>query len=431
MKVWVIYMTTFFNYIYDINLLLITILGIGLCMYKPSKLKTLIFLTVSGGFMLFIYTCRYGIGFDYFNYYILLNQCKTLSFIDILMFKSPVEPGFGLILKFISLITNDIILMYFILGLIILFTLMIYIYKYSNMPWISVYIFVTFGFMFGSMNLVRQYFAAIVFLYSIKYIKNRNFIKFLLITLLAASIHKSALIVLPVFFIARLDINWKTLSFYVSITLLAYIFCDHIINFITQYIYTEYNLQTGELRKFMGGMPWSFVLVPFIYCLTAILMKNKLINKDPGNIVLINFSIYTLSLWILMTRHLLLERPSNYLYISSILLGAEIISYLNPNESIYQKITEIKQSISQMKKKNIKGKALEIKNHELKKSQEEYYELKSYYISAIVTILFIGFLNQIFAISRSNHLVSPYKSIFTETRDIDKENSIKEIGKTS
>ncbi|MBP0979878.1 MAG: EpsG family protein [Oscillospiraceae bacterium] len=425
-------MTSFFNYIYDINLLLIAGLGLGLNYYKPSDLKKsnikkIIFLSVTGAFMLFIFVSRYGIGFDYFNYYTLLNQCKTFSFLELLTYKGPVEPGFAVLLKLISFITNDIVIMYLILGIIMLLVLNIYIYKYSTEPWVSVYLFVGFGFMFGVMNLFRQYFVAIVFLFAIKYIQNKNFCMFLLVTLICASIHKSALIILPVYFIARLDINWKTLTFFGSLTLLAYIFCDYAINFITQYIYTDYNLETGELKRFMGGMPWQFVIVPFIYCLTAVLMKNKLLKKDPGNIVLINFSIYTLILWILMTKHLLLERASNFFYISSILLGAQLVSCLNPDQNIKQRLDEIKNLISQMKKNNNKGKALESKNHELKKIQEEYSESKAYYVTAIVSILILGFLNQVFATSHGNHAVFPYKSIFTRERDTNRENSIKQI----
>lgn len=425
-------LTSFFNYIYDINLLLIAGLGLGFNYYKPdlkkTKFKKIVFLAITGLFMLFIFVSRYGIGFDYFNYYILLNQCKVLSFFDLLTYKGPIEPGFGVLLKLISFITDDIVIMYLILGAIIFLTLMIYIYKYSPEPWVSVYLFVTFGFMFGVMNLLRQYFVAIIFLFAIKYIQNKNFWMFLLVALISASIHKSALIILPIYFIARLDINWKTLTFFASLTLLAYIFCDYAINFITQYIYTDYNLETGELKDFMRGMPWNFVLIPFIYCLTAVMMKNRLLKRDPDNIVLINFSIYTLMLWILMTRHLLLERVSNYFYISSILLGAQVISCLNPDEDIKRKILEIKDLISKMKKNNNRGKDLESKNYELKKIQEEYSEGKTYHVTAITVLLVIGFLNQVFAMGHGNHAVFPYKSIFTEERDIDRENSIKQIG---
>lgn len=421
-------MTNFFNYIYDFNLLIIVILGLGLCLYKPSKLKNILFLSLTCTFMLFIFTSRYGIGFDYFNYYTLFNQCKNLSFIDILTFKGPIEPGFGLILKLISFITTDIVIMYLILGIIAFSTLGFYVYKFSPSPFISIYLFVTFGFMFGLMNLFRQYFAAIIFLFAIKFIKEKKLLPFLLITILAASIHKSALLILPVYFIARLNITWKSLTFYGALTLLSYIFCDYAINFITQYIYTAYNLKTGELSSFMAGMPWKFVFVPFVYCLTAILMKNKLIKRDPGNIVLINFSIYTLMFWIMMTRHLLLERPSNYLYISSILLGAEVITCLNPNELFKSKIDELKQSISQIRKNNGNNKILEQKNHELRKIQDSLSEAKSYYITAMVAILALGFLNQIFAMSHGNHDVFPYRSIFTESRDTEKENNIKQIG---
>lgn len=421
-------MAIFCNYIYDINLLVIIGLGLLLCTYKSSKLKTLIFLTLTGMFMLFISGFRYGIGFDYFNYFKLLNECKQLSFIDILTFKGPVEPGFSLLLKLISLVTNDIVIMHIILSAIILSILMVYIYNNSAKAWISVYLFVTFGFFFGTMNLVRQYFSAIVFLYGIKYIQKRKFLPFLLVLILAVSIHKSAIIMLPVYFIATIDVNWKTLSLYGSLTLLAYIFCDYVINFATKYVYKAYDLESGELRNFMQPLSWIFVLVPFIYCLTAILMKNKLLERNPDNIVLINFSIYTLPFWILLTKHLLIERPSNCLYISSIILGAEIVACLDPSKTIKQKIYDIKQSISDIKKKNIKGKPLELKNHELKKAQEEYNESKSYYITTIVAILFLGFLNQVFAISHQNHNVSPYKSIFTQPRNVQYEDLIKQTG---
>lgn len=421
-------MTNFFNYIYDFNLLIIIVLGFGLCLYKPSKLKNILFLSLTCGFMLFIFTSRYDIGFDYFNYYVLFSACKNLSFMDILTCKGPAEPGFCLILKLIYFITQDIVIMYLILGIIAFSMLGLYVYKYSPSPFISIYLFVTFGFMFGLMNLFRQYFAAIISLFAIRFIKEKKFLPFLLITLLAASIHKSALFILPIYFVARLNITWKSLTFYGALTLLSYIFCDYAINFITQYVYTAYNLKTGELSQFMAGMPWKFVFVPFVYCLTAILMKNKLIKRDPGNIVLINFSIYTLMFWILMTRHLLIERPSNYFYISSILLGAEVIAYLNPNEFLQSKISELKQSISQIRKNNGNNKVLEQKNYELRKIQDNLSEAKSYYITAIVAILALGFLNQIFAMSHGNHNVFPYHSIFTEPRDIEKENKIIQHG---
>lgn len=85
----------------------------------------------------------------------------------------------------------------------VLFVTSFYRYKQKN-TFLIMFIYL-FGVIFyaSSFNLVRQMCAASIFVYGIKYIKDRNFIKYLLFVLIAASIHASAIFLIPVYFIAN------------------------------------------------------------------------------------------------------------------------------------------------------------------------------------------------------------------------------------
>lgn len=69
------------------------------------------------------------------------------------------------------------------------------------------FLFMTLGLYFQSFNTVRYYLALAVALFSMKYVLERDFIKFVFWILIAALFHKSVLLVLPVYWIATLE--WR------------------------------------------------------------------------------------------------------------------------------------------------------------------------------------------------------------------------------
>lgn len=56
---------------------------------------------------------------------------------------------------------------------------------------------------FSAFNGMRQWIASIILFWAIKYIWNDNFIKYFICVILASTIHISALIMIPVYFIVK------------------------------------------------------------------------------------------------------------------------------------------------------------------------------------------------------------------------------------
>ena len=80
---------------------------------------------------------------------------------------------------------------------------------YDQSVWFAASLFLLFanGFYFSSLNTVRYYLVFAVALYSMKFVKENRHLAFLATILVAATFHKSVLVVIPFYYLARL--NWK------------------------------------------------------------------------------------------------------------------------------------------------------------------------------------------------------------------------------
>ena len=82
-----------------------------------------------------------------------------------------------------------------------------FIYKYSEDPKISFVLFLSLGFYTYLFGILRQTLAMTVFLMAIPFIKKRKLIPYLLMCLLAFTIHRVAIIVVPLYFVYNLKIT--------------------------------------------------------------------------------------------------------------------------------------------------------------------------------------------------------------------------------
>lgn len=97
-----------------------------------------------------------------------------------------------------------------------------FFYRYKH-PVFSVLLYITSMYYLQEINLVRQMLAVSVFLYSIKYIEQKNLIMSIIFVIIAASIHASSLLLLPFCFIVFTDFNKETKVFS-SVLLALWIF---------------------------------------------------------------------------------------------------------------------------------------------------------------------------------------------------------------
>ncbi len=107
---------------------------------------------------------------------------------------------------------------------------------------LSFFMFMTMGIYFRTFNTVRYYFVLAIAMYSMRYVVNiskENVIKFILMILIAALFHKSVLVVIPLYLIARLP--WSKWM-YIAVAAFAVImpFCAGKVMEIALRLYPSY-----------------------------------------------------------------------------------------------------------------------------------------------------------------------------------------------
>src|SRR5699024_10398344 len=188
-----------------------------------------------------------------------------------------IEFGYILLNRVIGIFTNNPDYLFAVTTLIILYGFYHQFNRYSINIWISVLMFVTVRSYYASFNITRQILAvAIVFIGS-KHLYERRFFKYMLFVFLAFLFHKSALIMIPFYFILNFRVNLRNL-FLFSVGSIAVIFLFQDILSLLQNIgiYDNYTEQAYG----MWGQAVANVVLPVAFLIFALLNIKKL---DPNN----------------------------------------------------------------------------------------------------------------------------------------------------
>lgn len=146
--------------------------------------------------------CRLNVGNDYAKYVEFMHLVNCDAYV-------PTEIGFNTIVKIIYGISGfeNFLLVFAFFALFTVLLFLAAIYKQADSFGFSFFLFMAFGYYFQSFNTVRYYLALAIALYAIPYVLKKEWGKFILLVLLGATLHKSLLVVLPLYFLASL--NWK------------------------------------------------------------------------------------------------------------------------------------------------------------------------------------------------------------------------------
>lgn len=198
--------------------------GILVLSYFESWLKSrnaLLLGIVMSAFVLSI-GLRGTLGTDTMNYIYSWNHTPTL--ID---FQSSVEYflcyneiGFFIISVLLKTIYNDVDFYFLIISLLTSIALFKSMREYAYYPLLSLLLYCARFLLLRDINQIRAALAIAIVIYAIKFIENSNLKMYLLYTFLALSIHTSAVITLPLFFVKKLNLNKKHIA-YIVITAFA------------------------------------------------------------------------------------------------------------------------------------------------------------------------------------------------------------------
>jgi transmembrane protein EpsG len=113
--------------------------------------------------------------------------------------------------KVIGLFTSDVQVFYAVLSLLVYPPIFVFLYKYSRYPGLSLLTFVAMGGFEFNYGILRQACAGAVIIIAYRYIRERNLKKYLICVLLATTLHWTALITIPLYFLYWIKINRKTI----------------------------------------------------------------------------------------------------------------------------------------------------------------------------------------------------------------------------
>jgi hypothetical protein len=194
--------------------------------------------------------CRIAVGNDYWVYWLnfqLIEQNRHVAS----------EAGFNLIVLFFRYLFDGEKARYLsIFAFFSLTTVFFFVRALRDQAEdfaFSLFLLMTGGFYFNSLNSVRYYFALALAVFSVKYVLRGEYGKFLLLILAGALIHKSILLVIPVYMIARFlaSARLKRVHYVVGgIFLASLIFGQKLYREIIFFFYPYYrdsDFDTGQL----------------------------------------------------------------------------------------------------------------------------------------------------------------------------------------
>lgn len=299
--------------IYYCLLIISVAAGIILCRNKAGKIAYCVLMGVA---FFVIAAIRYDVGFDYALYSSVYDRMNFLRIND--LNSHIMEKGFVYVMKFLTYITPDVQLLFVLIGLVIAVGIMIYVCKNSEKPWVGVTSFIAFGLFFNSLCFMRQFIAAIIIMYALKYVVSNRFFSFLLLVLFASTIHVSALLMIPFYFILKIKMDWAVLAIYTIIGATGYILSWDILSFVTKYFYTQYDPATS--KHIQVGLPLVFVFAYGIIFIVAFLLRKPLVKRNPFNNVLINCIFFATFFEFIGSKHSIISRIALLFLIPPILI---------------------------------------------------------------------------------------------------------------
>ena len=221
---------------------------------------------------------------------------------DVIFDSSAREPGFRLFSILIKTFISDnytvwLSIIAVISGICVMFPL----YKYSCNFGVSAFLFMAscqFSWMFNGM---RQFLvAAIIFSCTGLILKNKTLL-YILIVCVLSTIHQSALLLIPMYFIAQGEPWNKRTMLFIGCIVLAMLFATRFTNMLTDVVeQTDYASSVNEFKATDDGTSPIRILVESIPIILAFLYRNKIKDKLTPIIKLsINMSLIASGLYII------------------------------------------------------------------------------------------------------------------------------------
>ena len=217
--------------------------------------------------------------------------------------------------------------------------------------WALFFYFTTLYF-FLSLNVLRQTLVFSIFIFSIKYIKEKKFICYLISCLLASLFHKSALILIPVYFLSYVVIVYNQyflVAIYILSILLSSTLSSAVWNNFSMFAnilgYSDYAEQITILEEVNWGREDSLGVLTYLWIIlnSLVILNYKKIRNYFGEQFNIYFCVFYIGIIVSsFVSGTYLERPFLYILYIKIIIYAYFFAYLfrltNSRENFLNKV---------------------------------------------------------------------------------------------
>lgn len=252
------------------------------------------------------------------------NSANSVTEIPGYLMSQPQDPGYGIFQIIVKSIIGNHVTIYFIFiaaicGLCVLLTYQ----KYSCSLALSVFLFVAssdcYQWLFNGM---RQFIPAAILFGAMGLLLRKQYAAFIALTLIGATFHLSALLLLPAAFLVQGKAwNKKTLAFFVAIAV-AIVFLDQFTNFLETVLS---NTQYDDVVSQFANDDGTNIIRVFVYAVPVILSLLGKKQIDYYNSPIINLSV---NMSILSLGFYILSMFTSGIYIGRIPIFFSLYNYI-------------------------------------------------------------------------------------------------------
>ncbi|RKL66421.1 capsular biosynthesis protein [Salipaludibacillus neizhouensis] len=242
------------------------------------------------------------------------------------------EIGFALLQMGVHYFTSDAQVFIFTCSFITLFLIVSTLYNYSRLFELSIFVFITSGMYLVSMNGIRQYLAASIIFAGTKFLLEGKFFKYTTVILIASTIHQSAIVLLPVYFIVRRE-AWSRNT---MILLCAGVIGVAGYNQLSEIFFAAIsNTDYGAYANFQeGGANVIRVAVTASPLILAYLGRVRLKELFPKSDYIVNLCLLGVLFMVLSTQQWIFARFAIYFDLFNLILISWVVkTFQNKNQT--------------------------------------------------------------------------------------------------
>ena len=208
---------------------------------------------------------------------------------DLSTLKLDRDGGFAILNLILIQFSSDPQILVFVTSLVVQLLNMLVFYKYRSYLELQVYIYIASGYLTTTMNGMRQCVAAAILFVFTLFINKGKFKEYLIVVLIVSTIHASALIMIPVYFIVRQEAWSRNVIIMIVLAGIGVVFYNVLSPVLFKVLE---NTQYGGYSEFdEGGSSFIRTVVNIVPVFLSYIKRDKLKEVWPESNILVNMAL--------------------------------------------------------------------------------------------------------------------------------------------